>query len=876
MNDIVGFPGQTAIEQISHPAPALFLHCALFLARNRLLGDETFRLTSIQGQESISEPFEYQLEVHANTSVRHGQPLKFDDVIGRAVTFGIQYPSAFSPAQMTRRFTEALKGAATGEELALFNGMVTAFSMEIPGVYRMTVKPMLWKLALTNAYAVHRQMNVVDTISKLLDRHRVSYSMEAIAGFDNPAIARIQDWLQAGETDLEFLRRMMNKAHLYYYFTHTGNTHRMVFANLPQTPYPWVFADRRPLRYTYTNVDELGLAQSDVISQYSYQRSLLSSGVRGVFTRQEAAWEEDAVAQFQTYQANSEDDLGELPFNRYKIYQYGCSSDEVQQFTASTQSAMESTGSQFSGHSYCAHFRVGHQFSVTSKEMADSHPMPVQPSLEGQRFVLTQVKHQASADGGYQNEFQATEAAGFIAAFSIQETQQGAILAKVVAKSGDMPSQDWRYYTANYFDPETNALVDNDAAVPNLNAMGVYVRFSTDSEDSAPVWVKLAPSMQTVPEIGVTVLVTRAQDESELPEIQTIIQANGGMTIMPSAWTANTHVGSSYSTNYGDSKSIRFGKNSVADLNNAIGIATVSYNTGKYRDTGYSQGASYNYATSEAGTGKPSSDSELFGPYAGATDLLSASESFGSTYNRQYATVSSSFSNIGTSYSKSTLGKSESYTTINGTSHSENTHFGDITSITTMNANSVNTTTQTGNTTNTNTITGTSTSANTNNGSVTSSTTVNGDSANTSVNNGDVSSTNTVTGISNTTSKIAVSNSNDAIGVSNRNAVTGIANNNSLTGVSANISLTGASSETSATAATSQMSAVAASLAIIAKLSALDVSYTQSANSVSMVDLMAKVDIQGPGIQFTSQGTTMKYDISGLDITLLSAIKMIM
>ena len=46
------------------------------------------------------------------------------------------------------------------------------------------------------------------------------------------------------------------------------------------------------------------------------------------------------------------------------------------------------------------------------------------------------------------------------------------------------------------------------------------MRFSTDDEDSEPVWVKLAPSMQTVPEIGVTVLVTRAQDESELPEIQ--------------------------------------------------------------------------------------------------------------------------------------------------------------------------------------------------------------------------------------------------------------------------------------------------------------------------------------------------------------------
>lgn len=914
MNDRANPIGQSAIAAIDNPSPALFLHCALFLTGSRIVSDETFRLTSFQGQESASEPFEYQLELHGNTSIRHGVQLKFEEVIGRSVTVGIQYPSGYSSEELRDRFQRAIRGGGSGNELSLFNGIVASFSMEIPGVYRITMRPALWRLSLTNRYCVHRQKNIRDAIADLLDLHRIPYSMDAVSGDDNLAIVRIQDWLQAGETDFDFVRRLMSKAHLYYYFTHTGNSHKLVFANRPA--YPQVFADRKPLRYTFTAEDELGKAQSDVIFQYSYQRSMVSSSVRGVFTRQEAAWEEDAVAQFQSFEAASQPNLGELPFNQYKIYQYGCSNEEVRHFTDATSEAMAASGSQFSGSSYCAHFRAGHQFGVTGAVMADSNPVAVRPSLEGQRFVLTQVKHQATLDGGYQNEFAATEATGFISTFSIQETQQGAVLAKVVAHAGDTPPQDWRYYTKDYFDPGANILTDTEAAVPKLNATGVYVRFSTDEEESDPVWVKLAPHMQTVPEIGVTVLVSRAQDESELPEIQSIIQANGSMVVMPSGWTANTHVGSNYSTSYGDGKSIRFGKNSSADLDFAVNIVSTFYNSGKYRETGYSQGAGYSYSAAESRAGSASNPTELYGPYAGAADLMNASESFGSSYSRQYATVVSGFSNIGTSYNKSTIGKSESYTTIDGTSYSENVHNGKITSKTTINADSESESTQTGNTTNTSKITGDTTTSNTHigkvdsttsitgnsvstttqtgsstssmditgdssntsthHGNVTSTTEVFGNSSNTSTHHGNTSSSTTVSGTSSSTSAIAVSTSSDAIGVSNRNSVVGITNGNSLTGVSANFNLTGASSDVSVTGASSQIGATGASLSVSARGSSLDVSVVGNAKSVTMVGSSAKVEIHGPGIEFISQGTTMKYNIAGLDISLISAIKMIL
>ena len=228
---------------------------------------------------------------------------------------------------------------------------------------------------------------------------------------------------------------------------------------------------------------------------------------------------------------------------------------------------------------------------------ADTLPAPMQPGLDGQQFVLTEVKHEASADGSYKNDFQAADAAGLITPFSLESTQQGSVLAEVVAYHGGQAPTDWRYYLPANFDLETSAL--SDSLAETTLAKGVYVRFATADPASAPVWIKLGSSMQTVPEIGVMVVVARAQDESELPEIQNIVHANGNLVVTPSGWTADTRVGNSYSTSYSDSKSIRFGSNSLVDLPTAISTVNGAYGSGLFKDVSYSKGASYSYSTSE-------------------------------------------------------------------------------------------------------------------------------------------------------------------------------------------------------------------------------------------------------------------------------------
>lgn len=835
--------GRTAIQPIGHAgqsdSPLLYLHCGISMAGNRWLGDETFRLLSFEGPESVSEPFDFQLQLRGNTAPKLNPPLNFDALVGRPVTVGLSRPTASESPDAAARFVQALR-TGSAPSMTLYNGIVSSFAMDEPGVYRVGMKPALWRLNLTNRYAVHAQMSVRDVIADLMRRHYVDYSLDAVSGEDNIAVARVQDWLQAGESDFEFLRRMMSKAHIYYYFKHTGNGHTVVFANRPA--YPQAFG--RPLRYTYTAIDELGMQQDDVVFQYSYQQSLTSTGVNGRFAHQENAPDEDPVPTFQTFGAFTPADPGELPFNQYRTYQYGMSSGTVREYVRTTASSMAGSARQLSGASTCSGFHVGCQFTLRGDMAEGMSPAPVRPSLENKAFVLSKVTHKASADGGYTNEFEATDVAAMLTAFSVQDTQQGGILAKVVDVAGRGPT-DWRYYEPANFDPATSRLRDTQAAPPNLLAKGVYVQFSSPGAPTEPVWVKLSASMNSVPEIGSTVLVTRASDESELPEVQQLIAPNGSLVVTPSGWTANTHVGSNYSTSYGDGQSIRFGLHSAYDLDRAVGIVNGSYESGQYRDTSYSQGASYSYSTSENG----------------AAGLLSRSESYGSTYSTMEAAET---------WSKSTIGTTTSYSTITGDTFSQDEVAGTATRITTQNVvNNVTTTAMQSSIS----TTGMNNAVDT--VGMTTSMSTTGRSAGVSltgladqVSLTGVRTETSVTGKSESTSVTGIAQQISATGSSDTTSATGTSSQIGITGTSTNINVTGSSTDIGVVGSTTRINVTGSSMGISVTGESTDVSVTGGETRVGVHGSSTSVDITGVGTSVTLAAARISLDIVGLSVSI--------
>ncbi|WP_246792204.1 contractile injection system protein, VgrG/Pvc8 family [Burkholderia perseverans] len=629
-----------SVNPLGAPEPDVYLHCAVFVTRDTILGAETFRLESFQGQENVSEPFEFQLELVANSDGRTPAPVtfRFDELIGRAITVGIG--KRREPGASAMEFRAAIEGnPVPGARLSLFNGIVTSFAVKNRGSYAITMKPALHRLSLTNNYRVFHRRTVWEMIAQLLDAHHIAYLPFQHAQH-NLAVIRRQDWMQAGETDLEFLKRLMGKALLYFYFVHTGNGHALVFSNLAH--YPEAVPGGRPLRYTYSDATSLGLEQEDVVTEFSMKKSMASTGVQGVLTQQDGAWLGNPVVEFNSFYANDLQDANPLPFNLYKSYQYGGSKEEVQHLSAKTRSTLDGSRNELSGASNCATFRVGHRFTLTS---GDGPTNPHEPFLDNGAFVLTAIQHQASADGTYRNQFQAGDASYLITPYSIQATQQGSVLAKVVASEApdaagavDFGSRDsFRIGQSSFGDALNNT---------SYEQVGVYVRFSTAAPDAAPVWVKLSASMQTAPTVGSVVVVARAQDESELPEIQNVIQTNGSELVVKGDWLSNTHVGNNYSTNYGDNQSISYGANSHPDLRQSTQIVSDAYHTDRFDNVSFTQGSSYNFSVANSrAVGASSSSVELYGGVV-ADDILSASESLGSTYSRQIGSISHNYSDI--------------------------------------------------------------------------------------------------------------------------------------------------------------------------------------------------------------------------------------
>lgn len=877
---------QTAIAEADHPA--VYLHCAITLADGRILGAETFRLVHLQGQEKISEPFEFQLELHGNTD--YDQPaLRFDELMGRPITFGVQLPAkgetdADDRAWASPLFAKALRGEPV-KELSLFNGIVGGLAMEQPGVYRATAKPALWRLTLTNHYRILSQMSVAKAIATVLDEHNVAYDMKSILGEENLASSRIQDWLQAGESDFDFIRRLMGKAHLYYYFQYTGNSHTVTFSN--QAKYLEVPLDR-PLRYTFTAADELGLIQSDLVSQYSIRQNLISSGVKSVFASTQETWEEDTIPVFQTYADSSSGDIGTQPFRLFKLYQYGGSKLEVHDHTVAASQALAATGLQFSGASFCPVFRAGYQFQVHEEMAAGTAPQPVCPSIDGRWFVLTEVKHDASLDDGkYSNQFEATDTSALVTPFSIQETQQGTVLGKVVGHDQDEAPTDWRYYPKTVFDLKLMPMEDKLSAEPkpSLRARGVLVELATDNGAGQPIWVKLASHMQTVPEIGVTVMVARANDESELPEIQSIVHNNGNKVVVPGGWTASTFVGNSYNTHYGDGTSIRYGWKSSVNLDEAVGIVSNAYATGKYRDASYSKGGGYSYSTSENGK----------------DGLLSASDSYGSTYSTHHGAMSKS---------TTVFDDTDSNSTITGTAKSVSSHnIVENTSSTNVqtSTNTIGSTTSCdaiGNS-NSTSVVGLSTSLHAvgqsiSTSAVGSNVSLSATGSNAAINMEGMSNTLSMTGMrsgisllgagddlslvgsQSSISAVGSRDSMEALGASNSMSLTGVtdhmgmtgsANAMTLTGANTSMSLTGSSTGMNIIGSSTDLTVVGSSNRISVTGSATEVSVQGDSTSVNVVGSSTRVSVAGPGITISSAGAQVEITMKSSGINLVASIE---
>lgn len=623
------------------------------------LDDQYVRIQSLSARDSVGELFEYQVEFRANDALESGQnsaPLDFAQVIGSTATIRIGLAD------------DASVGTYPDPAfVSFFNGIISDLSLQESGVYTCTIRPALWRLTLVNDYRRYSQVTIKEVIEAIV---KEKWGLECdTSGLGSLATYRTQDWMQLGESDWEFIQSLLHKVGGFFYFIHDDTSHTVVFANNPsrntyyQNIPPAGSTDSSqvmPVFYTFST--QVSYDEEDYLKSFRYEQKLVSPSVRNVLAEPQAAWEQNAVADLHTYTNGPEDTNG---FQRYRAFQFGATQALATTLNKEDAWTIESSGFRLSGECTSPRFKPGYVFETrlakANGERTDVCLM--RPELDKQRFVILSVQHRANVDGSYSNQFTAAPALGNATELSLGATRVGSVLGQVVSKSDQRAKykNHWQLEKGlPNFDPEVKTFYSADGTP--YKALGVYVDFPGLAMGEGPVWVKLSETMTTIPESGVTVLVDRSRDDTDVPQISMIYEQKGSKTIMPNGTLENTRIGDDYATSYGDSRNISYGAKSAVNLPAAIAKIDGEYASGNFKSAQYSIGGNYSYSSSDKGKSGILSKSYAEG--------ITYQESHGDSHNKVYADSTTNHSEIGSTKDSSKIGSSSRKTTIGTTTES--------------------------------------------------------------------------------------------------------------------------------------------------------------------------------------------------------------
>ncbi|MGD0307918.1 MAG: type VI secretion system tip protein TssI/VgrG [Acidobacteriota bacterium] len=167
------------------------------------LGPNELLLESFTGTEGISQLFSFQLEL-----LSENQRIKFEDILGQEISFGVLGPEGSEPRHV--------------------HGIVTAFT-QLPATprlsrYRAIVSPKLWILTRKQDCRIFQKSSASDILKQVLQGIDISMELHE----DHP----VRDYcVQYRETDFNFVSRLMEEEGMFYFFRHTQDAHKLVIAD---------------------------------------------------------------------------------------------------------------------------------------------------------------------------------------------------------------------------------------------------------------------------------------------------------------------------------------------------------------------------------------------------------------------------------------------------------------------------------------------------------------------------------------------------------------------------------------------------------------------------------------------------------------------
>lgn len=166
------------------------------------LGKDVLLLQAFEGKESLSELFEYQLDL-----LSENDDIDPTELVGQPVSFWVEYQDG---------------------ESRYFHGIVNEFEYLGKGdrlsIYRAKVVPWLWLLNQNQDCRIFQEMSVPDIIADV-------FRQAGFPDFDVSGIksnyASVEYCVQYNESDFHFVSRLMEEVGIFYFFDHEEGKHTL-------------------------------------------------------------------------------------------------------------------------------------------------------------------------------------------------------------------------------------------------------------------------------------------------------------------------------------------------------------------------------------------------------------------------------------------------------------------------------------------------------------------------------------------------------------------------------------------------------------------------------------------------------------------------
>ena len=188
-------------------SPATYTQSNSPMSVSTPLGKDVLLLVGFSGNEAISQPYGFQLDLLAKSDAT----VAFDKLLGQNITVTMALPEG------GKRY---------------FNGICSRFSQGMRDArftaFRMEIVPQLWLLTRRAQSRTYQQLSVPEILNKALQGVDVRFELQGTYEHRDYCV-------QYRETDFNFVSRLMEEEGIYYFFEHSDGSHKMVVADTPQS-----------------------------------------------------------------------------------------------------------------------------------------------------------------------------------------------------------------------------------------------------------------------------------------------------------------------------------------------------------------------------------------------------------------------------------------------------------------------------------------------------------------------------------------------------------------------------------------------------------------------------------------------------------------